>query len=378
VADFVVIAGLALLAAVAVAAVGGGVLFALRGSRLRWLLAVSASIPVLAAVGGIWLVADAMFISSHDLRVAIMVLAVAALVGVTLALLAAQLVARGSTALGKSAGSVGSAQGYQAPQISLPKELAMVAGNLSNADVRLREAAARESALEVSRRELVAWVSHDLRSPLAALRAMAEALEDGVVTRAADVARYHAGIRAEADRMAVMIDDLFELSRIHAGALRLAVGRVGLDELVSEAVAIADPLARFKGVRLAGSAESGVPLDVDAREIGRVLRNLVTNAIRHTPSDGAVEIIGTRRDGQAIVVVADSCGGIPESDLDRVFEVAFRGETARTPSSDGGAGLGLAIARGIVEAHDGAIGVRNADGGCRFEVRLPLAAAPAR
>jgi signal transduction histidine kinase len=374
VADFAVIAGLALLAAVGVAFAGVGLLYALRGSRLRWLLAVCASIPVLAAVGGVWLVADAMFISSHDLRVAIMVLAVAALTGVGLALVLGQLVARGSAALGEAAGTVGSADGYRAPSTVLPVELSAVARDLASADVRLRDAAAREGALEASRRELVAWVSHDLRSPLAALRAMAEALEDGVVTDARDVARYHAGIRAEADRMAVMIDDLFELSRIHAGALRLAVGRVGLDELVSEAVATADPLARFKGVRLAGSAEPGVPLDVDAREIGRVLRNLVTNAIRHTPSDGAVEIIGTRHDDHAIVVVADSCGGIPEADIHRVFDVAFRGEAARTPSPDGGAGLGLAIARGIVEAHAGAIGVRNADGGCRFEIRLPLAA----
>jgi signal transduction histidine kinase len=377
VAVLVVIAGLALLAAISVAAGGGGLLYALRGGRLRWLLAALASIPVLAAVGGIWLVADAMFISSHDLRVAIMVLAVAALTGVALALVLAHLVSRGSAALGDAAGSVGSAQGYRAPRTVLPKELATVAADLATADERLREAAAREGALEASRRELVAWVSHDLRSPLAALRAMAEALEDDMVSDASDVTRYHAAIRAEADRMAVMIDDLFELSRIHAGALRLAVGRVGLDELVSEAVATGDPLARFKGVRLAGSAESGVPLDVDAREIGRVLRNLVMNAIRHTPSDGAVEITGSRRDDHAVVVVADSCGGIPEADLARVFDVAFRGEAARTPSPDGGAGLGLAIARGIVEAHDGAIGVRNADGGCRFEVRLPVAALPA-
>lgn len=373
--DFLGVVGLAMLATLVVAAGGAAVLFAIRGGRVRWLLAVLAAIPALSAVGGISLVANSMFLSSHDLRVAIMVLGVATLVGIVLALLFASRVALAGAALGDAASTLGAAGGYRPPTSLLPRELARVGADMAAADVRLREATAREAALESSRRELVAWVSHDLRSPLAALRAMAESLEDGIVTDTADVARYHTGIRTEADRLAVMIDDLFELSRIQSGVLRLAVGRIGLDELVSEAVATGDPLARFKGVHLAASAAAGIPVDVDAREMGRVLRNLVTNAIRHTPSDGSVEITGSVLDDQAIVVVSDSCGGIPEQDLSRVFDVAFRGEAARTPTADGGAGLGLAIARGIVEAHAGAIGVHNVEGGCRFEVRIPLATA---
>ena len=373
--DFLAIVGLALLAAAVVSAGGAALLFGLRGGPVRWLLAVLAAIPALSAVGGIALVANAMFLSDHDQRVTIMVVGVASLVGIAVALVLANRVASGSAALGVAAGTLGEPGGYEPPRVALPAELARVGADMAAADVRLRESVEREAALESSRRELVARVSHDLRSPLAALRAMAESLEDGVVSDAADVARYYTGIRREADRLAALIDDLFELSRIHSGALRPAVSRVGLDELVSEAVATGDPLARFKGVRLAASSEAGIPVDVDAREMGRVLRNLVTNAIRHTPSDGSVQITGLQQQNHAVVVVSDSCGGIPPQDLDRVFDVAFRGEAARTPTPDGGAGLGLAIARGIVEAHAGDIGVRNAEGGCRFEVRIPLAVA---
>ncbi len=170
-----------------------------------------------------------------------------------------------------------------------------------------------------------------------------------------------------------MIDDLFELSRIHAGALRLTRRPVGLDDLVAEVLASAEPVARAKGVRLAGSAVRGMPIYADPAEFGRALRNLVINAIRHTPADGTVEVLGDVQEGMAHFSVSDACGGIPTQDLPRVFDVAFRGEAARTPGPQGGAGLGLSIARGIVEAHSGQIAVRNAGPGCQFLIRLPLA-----
>jgi signal transduction histidine kinase len=187
------------------------------------------------------------------------------------------------------------------------------------------------------------------------------------------VNQYHSQIRREVDRLTVMIDDLFELSRIHAGALRLTKRMVGLEDLVAEVVASTDPVARAKGVRLTGAAVRGMPVYVDAAEMGRALRNLVTNAIRHTPPDGEVEVLAEVQSGMACVSVSDACGGIPPEDLPRVFDVAFRGESARTPGPQEGAGLGLSIARGIVEAHSGQIAVRNAGLGCQFLIRLPLA-----
>ena len=261
----------------------------------------------------------------------------------------------------------------RAPQLTLPAELAELSEGLTATHERLAQARSRERALEASRRELVAWVSHDLRTPLAGLRAMAEALEDQVVVDPREVSQYHSQIRREVDRLTLMIDDLFELSRIHAGALRLSKRMVGLEDLVAEVVASAEPVARHKGVRLTGAAVRGMPVFVDSAEMGRALRNLVTNAIRHTPSDGGVDVLAEVQSGMACVSVSDACGGIPPGDLPRVFDVAFRGESARTPGPQEGAGLGLSIARGIVEAHSGQIAVRNAGPGCQFLIRLPLA-----
>src|SRR6202012_1568506 len=137
--------------------------------------------------------------------------------------------------------------------------------------------------------------------------------------------------------------------------------------------ASAEPLARAKGVRLAGAAAPGMVVRIDPAEFGRAVKNLVTNAIRHTPPDGTIEMLGMIKAGLACVSVSDECGGIPPGDLPRVFDVAFRGESARTPDPSGGAGLGLSIARGIVEAHQGKITVRNTGPGCQFQISLPLA-----
>ena len=177
-------------------------------------------------------------------------------------------------------------------------ELSALSDELVAMQQRLAESRTRERALESSRRDLVAWVSHDLRTPLAGLRAMAEALEDGVVDDEAGRARYHRQIRVESDRLAAMVDDLFELSRIHVGQLALSLTPVMLRDLVSDALATADPIARSRGVRLTGAAGDDALVSVDVGQMGRALRNLVTNAIRHTPSDGTVEVgYGVRADG---------------------------------------------------------------------------------
>lgn len=240
-----------------------------------------------------------------------------------------------------------------------------------------REARARERAAEASRRELVAWISHDLRTPLAGIRAMAEALADGVVASPSEVAGYASRIGGEARRLSGMVDDLFELSRITAGALQLTMSQVALGEVVSDVLAAQAPVAQRKRVHvLAEAGTAPIVLGSDP-ELARVVRNLVSNAIRHTPPDGTVAVqIGV--DGaNAVLAVDDGCGGIPDAELSRVFDVAFRGSAARTPSRSTeeqvGGGLGLAIAKGLVEAHKGRIDAHNYGPGCRFEVRLPLA-----
>jgi signal transduction histidine kinase len=239
-----------------------------------------------------------------------------------------------------------------------------------------RDARDRERAAEAARRELVAWISHDLRTPLAGIRAMAEALADGMVVEPGEVAGYAARISNESTRLSGMVNDLFELSRITAGALRLTLSAVPLREVVSDSVAAALPVARRKRVQVYADVRAWPVVLGSDPELARIVRNLLSNAIRHTPPDGSV-MVGLGVDGEnALLQVDDGCGGIPEQELDRVFEVAFRGTAARTPAANPeepvGAGLGLAIARGLVEAHQGRIDAHNHGPGCRFEVRLPL------
>jgi signal transduction histidine kinase len=345
--------------------------FAARSISL--MITVVVAVSVITSLGGIGVIAYRMLGTPADRDVILDLMSIAGLAGLVVALVVGRRLTRASRAISGAVQGVGDSGVYIAPKLALPAELDELSGALTVAYERLAQARSRERALEASRRELVAWVSHDLRTPLAGLRAMAEALEDQVVIDPREVSQYHTQIRREVDRLSLMIDDLFELSRIHAGALRLSRRMVGLEDLVAEVVASAEPVARARGVRLTGAAVRGMPVFIDTAEMGRALRNLVTNAIRHTPSDGVVDVLAEVQSGMACVSVSDACGGIPPGDLPRVFDVAFRGESARTPGPQEGAGLGLSIARGIVEAHSGQIAVRNAGPGCQFLIRLPLA-----
>ncbi len=373
IADLLLVIGIALACSVAVAVGGLLVLRTIRQRSLVLSLVVVAMVSVGAVLAGALGTAQAMFLSGHDLSVLLVVVLVAGSVGIVTAVVLGRAVVAGSRALGVAAAGIGDG-GYTPTGRPLSSELAILDRQLAETSARLEASRARERALEASRRELVAWVSHDLRTPLAGIRAMAEALEDGVVTDDETVGRYHAGLRREADRLAAMVDDLFELSRINASALQLSLQEVSLADVVSDALVSAHPVATAKGVRLVGGAAEGLPfVEGSLPELGRVLRNLLSNAIRHTPADGVVSIQAGSDGRSAFVEVVDACGGIPADDLPRVFDVAFRGTAARTPDDDGGAGLGLAIARGLVEAHRGEITIANAGPGCRVVVRLPAA-----
>jgi signal transduction histidine kinase len=326
---------MALAGSLVIALIGAAVLrWPLRGRSVTAHIVVVLLATVLAVLGGILSAAWGMFISDHDLDVLLPVVA--------------------------AAGAVSLGGGLWAGR------------RLARASMWAAEARERERLAEVGRRELVAWVSHDLRTPLAGLRAMSEALEDGVVSDSATVADYHRRIRVETDRMAGLVDDLFELSRINAGALRLTLDAVSLGDVVSDAVASATPIAAARQVRLVAGRAEWPTVHGSEPELSRIVGNLLRNAIRHTPSDGTVIVTGGRDDTGGWFAVSDGCGGIPEADLPRLFDVAFRGEAARTPGGGGG-GLGLAIVRGLVDAHRGRVAVGNIDGGCRFVVHLPTA-----
>lgn len=232
---------------------------------------------------------------------------------------------------------------------------------------------AQERAGEAARRDLIAWISHDLRTPLAGIKAMAEALEDQVVDEPDDVRGYGARIGREATRLGSMVEDLFELSRISSGAVDLRLEPIGLDALVGELANGLRPIASSMGV--------GMDVDLPAltatgagRELERVVANLLVNAVRHTRPGGSVQVRGGGEASRVWLSVADGCGGIPEGDLGQVFDLGFRGTAARSPEVSElspGAGLGLAIVKDLVEAQGGEVAVRNIAGGCRFTVTLP-------
>lgn len=388
---------IALYAALGAAVVGLAGALALRVFRRRSVavsLAVLTAVAVGAMLAGTLSVSWAMLLNKHDLGVVTTVCAVAAITATTTALLLGRRVIGGHRALEQAARTLGETgagpgtdtaagpsgagtdadsgvhgrDGFVAPTVAMPAELSALSRQLADTSAKLAASRDRERTLESSRRELVAWISHDLRSPLAGLRAMAEALEDGI---AEDPARYHRQIRSEVERLSVMVGDLFEVSRIQAGSLSLSTTRMSVYDLVGDAVSGADPLASELGVRLADDGVETVPVEVDAKEMTRVLANLLVNAIHRTPADGTVAVGARREEGTVVLSVTDGCGGIPADDLPRVFDTGWRGTDARTPP--GGAGLGLAIVRGIVEAHEGHAAVRNVPGGCRFEVTLPAA-----
>jgi signal transduction histidine kinase len=368
-ADQLDIITVAATAALAVGIAGFAASWLLRARSLRWHLAILAVVAVVAPYVGLIAITQQMFISSHDLTVATYVGSVAALVTLVVALGLGTAIGRWSSAVRTNVLRLGSGVDIEDPR-RVPAEFRDLTQALHEAEQELSASRERERLLDQSRRDLISWVSHDLRSPLAGLLAMTEALEDGM---AADPQRYHRQIRRDATRMATMVDDLFELSTLHAGVMVPQLVPVDLRDLVSETIASADPVARARGVNLGGQVPDGVRISADPAALSRAISNLVMNGIRHTPSDGSVQISATARPDGVELCVTDGCSGIPDAELERVFEVGWRGSRARTPDDEHGAGLGLAIVRGIVEAHRGEVSVENLEPGpgCRFRILLP-------
>lgn len=252
-----------------------------------------------------------------------------------------------------------------------PGTLAAIAHELDATATRLGASRDRERELDATRRELVAWVSHDLRAPLSGVRVIAEALRDGIATDPQTLMDYVEALQLEVDALDRLVTDLFELSSVQSGSQPLTLEEASLSDAVSDTLAGMATVAAVKRVRLDGRLLEPVPpLPLATREFERALQNLVGNAIRETPVGGTIRVEVGTADGSALVTVTDECGGIPADQLPHVFHPGVR---VRGSVPGRGSGLGLAIAAAFVEAHGGRIGVRNVGAGCRFEVRLPLA-----
>ena len=337
--DSVYLVAIALVVGVFAEMVGWGVISAAGGvgfAGVRARAVLVSVLPVVAVVGGVSAAAQAMFVSSHDFRALGVVLVGAATMGVVAALRLANQVER-----------------TRADLVATHEE---------------------NERLHQSTKELVAWMSHDLRTPLAGITAMAEALADGVVTDPVAVERYHQSLDQEARRLGKLVDDLFELSRLQVREVFLPVAPAAIAELLGDAIASTAASASAKQVTLECEIRGDLPVTmVSAADIQRVIHNLLDNAIQHTPANGNVAALLVQRGEHLVLEVRDACGGIPESEIDRVFDRAFRGDAARSPGASGG-GLGLAIAKGLVEAHSGTIEVHNEVRGCCFTVTLPIVA----
>lgn len=243
------------------------------------------------------------------------------------------------------------------------QELAQLAHWFNQMATSVQDAFTRREAAEANRRQVLAALSHDVRTPLTAMRAMIEAIDDGVVSDPEAVRRYHSTIRAEMRHLSALIDDLFELSRIEAGTVPLDRAALNVEDLISDALEASHEQAERAWVTLTGQIAGELPVvQADARQVYRVVANLVQNALRYTPAGGVIVLRAAREQAQVVVEVIDTGEGIAAHDLPYIFEPAYRGEPSRkrhtsvnAAQTSGGTGLGLAIARGLVEAHGGTI-----------------------
>lgn len=370
------VAGLSLAITLAIGGAAVLLLVALRRSSLilQGCILVFASLlsVVLSMVGA----SSLMYISPHDLTVAINVAVISGLVSLALVAALGAVVVRNARTLSRAARRIGLGERVDAVDRQASAEFSSLANELVATSTKLAESREREQRAEQSRRELVAWIAHDLRTPLTGIMSMAEALEDDL---AADPQRYHRQMREQVTRLSAMIDDLFELSKIDSGTLRLTLQDVTLYDIISDTVADLRAVSAGREIHIESRLDSDVMVRADPRELSRALSNLLLNAIQHTPAGASITVTASVIDGRPSVAVIDRGGGIDEEDLSRVFDPGWRGTPARTPPSpdaasllqSSGAGLGLAIVQGIARAHQGEVTVQNVPGGCRFDLILP-------
>ncbi|SIT83078.1 sensor histidine kinase KdpD [Microbacterium sp. RU33B] len=374
------VAGLSLAITIVIGGAAAVALVLLRHASLVLqicVLFVGSVLSVVASmVGASWL----MYLSPHDLTVAVNAAVISGLVSLALFVGLGTVVVRNAGALSRAAQRIGAGETVDAVAAGSSAEFAALARDLVTTSANLAEARERQRLAEESRRELVAWIAHDLRTPMAGIMSMAEALEDDV---ASDPARYHRQMREQITRLSAMVDDLFELSKIDSGTLRLSLEPVSLYDLVSDTVADLRPLSQGREIRIASRPDSQVVVQADPRELSRAVANLLLNALQHTPEGTPITVAASVSDGFASVSVTDAGGGIDEDDLPRIFDPGWRGAPARTPQAldrpgatllSSGAGLGLAIVQGIAAAHGGEVTAHNVADGCRFDLVLPTPA----
>ncbi|MGH9172748.1 MAG: sensor histidine kinase, partial [Vicinamibacterales bacterium] len=299
-----------------------------RSIRIKVLLAhaLGSAIVIL----NIFAAAQLMFISAHDLGLLMLLLVACAVFSVTFGAAVANRMT--ATVAGLSAGAREVARGNFATRVDVASndELADLADSFNEMVAHVNQAAELRARAEAARRDLVAAVSHDLRTPLTAIRAMLEALSDGLVEDPETVKRYHDTMRLQVEHLNRLIDDLFELSQIDAGGLRLETRRIDLNMLVSDAVESFAMSASSRGVAMRLNCERPAVVEAEPGKLARVMNNLIENAIRFSPPDTTIDVSVAAVDGQATVSVRDRGDGIDVADMPFVFDRFYRGEKSRS------------------------------------------------
>ncbi len=343
-----------------------------RSPSIRWVLLGGSALSSLLTFLNVYLTAKLMFASPHDLLLATILLIFAGGIAMALGYFLSSTLTNRIRTLEKAAHRISAGELDVRVDVQGRDEIALLSQTFNQMSVQLQTAANQKQELERLRSDLIAWVSHDLQTPLTSVRAIVEALADGVAEDPQDQQRYLRTAQRDIQSLSVLIDDLFQMAQLDAGGIPLDREWGSITDLISDTLESFRQLALQHQVDLQGQADADCdPVDMDIQRVGRVLNNLVSNAIRHTPPGGKVSVHATRQADSVLVTVQDSGEGIATEDLPFIFERFYRGEKSRSRDT-GGAGLGLAIARGIVEAHGGSIRVESKlHDGTTISFRLP-------
>ena len=338
---------------------------------LRWTLLGGYALASVLTFFNVWFSAQLMFASPHDLLLAIVLLIFASGMAMVLGYFLSSTITERIHILKGAAEKL--AQGDLETRVPVQgnDEISVLANSFNQMAEKLQTADEQQRDLDNMRRDLIAWVSHDLQTPLASMRAILEAVSDGIVDDPETVKRYLHTAQRDVSNLSVLIDDLFQMAQLDAGGFPLNKDRSSLSDLVSDTLESFTELAKQRDIILEGNVELDVdPVTMDTQAIGRVLNNLIGNALRHS-SRGRVSVWVRRSALGVDVTVSDTGEGIRDDDLQHIFERFYRGEKSRNRGT-GGAGLGLAIARGIVNAHGGDIKVESQIGkGTQFTFHIP-------
>ena len=345
---------------------------------LRWAIWTVIALMVLMIFLNVWLIARFTFIQQHYLSLTSLLLVFAGLSALTIGFFASKTMTDRLRELTEAAQELASGDFATRLQITGNDEIAQLADSFNGMARSLGEVDEQKRQLERTRRDLTAWVSHDLRTPLASMRVMIEAMLDGVVQDERTVQRYLDACRAEIEHLARLIDDLFELAQLDVAHLTITRQRASIRDLISDTLGSMLAKAQRRGIALQGEVADDVDMiDMAPDKIQRALTNLVDNAVNYAGENESVTLRANRVGGDIRIDIHNSGSFIPQDVLPRLFESFYRGEGARTRGEDGarGTGLGLAIARGLIEAHGGRIWAKSEEAtGTTFSFTLPQAA----